>query len=299
MVTTGDNGPPTSHQLVSSTHRAFPRCSGVRARGCRAPENPCVPRASPRIHARERPMVGGRRPLPDLPALLRRCERRRHRGPRRHPRPPRPPARDRCLPGRGCDLAEPDLPEPARRLRLRHHRLHRRRSRVRDARRPRRADRRVPRPRPSPAHGPRPLPHLDRASVVRRVALIAGESEARLVSLGRPRPGRRAALELERDLRRLGLGVGPGDRAVLPPLVLPGTAGPELAQPGGGGGDRGGDALLARSWRRRLPRRRDPGRDQGRSAAGQSPVPTPGPDPRAHDRRRPGSAVEHEPARGP
>ena len=47
-----------------------------------------------------------------------------------------------------------------------------------------------------------------------------------------PGAGRRAALELERDLRRLGLGVGPGDRAVLPPLVLPGAAGPELAQPG-------------------------------------------------------------------
>ena len=61
--------------------------------------------ASREAYPMQRPMVGGRRPLPDLPAQLRRCERRRHRGPGRHPRPPRPPGRDRCLPGRRRHLA--------------------------------------------------------------------------------------------------------------------------------------------------------------------------------------------------
>ena len=70
-------------------------------------------------------LVADRRRLPDLPALVRRCERRRRRRSRGHPATPRPPR----LARRRRDLALAVLPVADGGLRVRRRRLHRRRSR--------------------------------------------------------------------------------------------------------------------------------------------------------------------------
>jgi hypothetical protein len=61
-----------------------------------------------------------------------------------------------------------------------------------------------------------------------------------------PAPGRRAAQQLDQRFRRLGLGVGRGHRPILLPRLPEGAAGPQLAQPGGAGGDARRAALLVR-----------------------------------------------------
>ena len=57
-------------------------------------------------------------------------------------------------------------------------------------------------------------------------------SQAGLVHLARSCAGRRSAQQLAQQLRRPRLDVGRGDRAVLLPRFVKGTAGSELAQPG-------------------------------------------------------------------
>ena len=69
-------------------------------------------------------------------------------------------------------------------------------------------------------------PHLDRAPVVPRAP--------RPLRLGRRR---RAAEQLARLVRRAGLDPRPGERALVPALLLPRAARPRLAQPGGPRGD--------------------------------------------------------------
>src|SRR5215218_5525404 len=83
-------------------------------------------------------LVARRRPLPDLPPLLRRRQRRWDRRPARHHGAPGPPrvARDRR------HLAQPELPFAERGLGLRRQRLQGRAPGPRHAGGPRRADRR-------------------------------------------------------------------------------------------------------------------------------------------------------------
>ncbi len=86
-------------------------------------------------------------------------------------------------------LAVAGLPLAAGRQRLRHQRLPGHRPAVRHPRRPRRADRRAARARHEAGHGPGRQPHLRRAPVVRRVAVAAGQPEARLVLVAPARDG--------------------------------------------------------------------------------------------------------------
>ena len=173
-------------------------------------------------------------------------------------RPPRPPAR----PGRRRGLAVPALPVAVPRLRLRHLRLHGGRARVRHARRlpalPGRGAR-AGDPRPD---RPRPQPHLGPAPVVPGLALVARPPDARLVRVARRRR-RRAAQRLGLGDGRQRLGARPGDRAALVPPVPARAARPQLAEPGGQGGDVRRRPLLARSGRRRLPAGRDRGDARG------------------------------------
>ena len=107
-------------------------------------------------------------------------------------------------------------------------------------------------------------PHLGPASLVRREPRVARQSEARLVHLARSAAGRRPAEQLAERIRRPGLDLRCGDRAVLLPRLSEGAAGPELAQPAGPGGHAGCAALLVRARRRRVPRGCDPPPDRGR-----------------------------------
>ena len=78
--------------------------------------------------------------------------------------------------------------------------------------------------------GLRAQPQLGPAPMVPREPRLARQSETRLVSLARSRAGRRAAEQLDQRLRRLGLGLGRGHRAVLLSRLSEGAAGPQLAQ---------------------------------------------------------------------
>ena len=126
--------------------------------------------------------------------------------------------------------------------------------------RPRRAARRPARARHAADHGPRRQPHLRRAPVVRRVALLQGQPQARLVLVAR------AAQQL--DLGVLGLGVGArrGDGRALPARVLAQAARPQLGEPGGPRGRLLDDELVAGPRGRRLPHGRHQHHLQGRPA---------------------------------
>src|SRR5205085_2083082 len=152
----------------------------------------------------------------------------------------------------------------AGRRRLRRERLPRRGSGLRNYGGPRPAAGGRARTRPPTAHGPGAVPHVDRAP------LVSGASG--LVHLARRRP---PAEQLGGGLRRLGLDARRAHGPVVPALLLPGAARPRLAQPRGGRGDAGRDALLAGPRGRRLSpgRTRSPGegRTAARRAAGDGP----------------------------
>jgi hypothetical protein len=75
-------------------------------------------------------------------------------------------------------------------------------------------------------------PHVGPSSLVRRVAALALEPEARLVCVARPGRERRAAQQLDGGLSIGDAGMDPrsGDRPVLPALLSPRAAGPRLGQ---------------------------------------------------------------------
>ena len=130
-------------------------------------------------------------------------------------RPTRPSPTTRCR----RRLAVADLPIAAPRQRLRHQRLLRDRPDVRDARRLRRAPRRGPPTRHQAGDGPRRQPHVRRPPLVRRVTVVAGQPQARLVlvapAASRPR-ARRAGCRADQlgvVLRRADVDARRGDRA--------------------------------------------------------------------------------------
>ncbi len=216
---------------------------------------PCIGRTTAPVRGR---LVAARGGLPDLPAVLRRLERRRCRRPGRDHRPPRPPrsGRPRC----GRHLAVADLPVARARPRLRRQRPRAGRPAVRDRGGLRPAGRRCPRA-GDPGH-PRPgdEPHQRRAPLVRVVARRADRPVRRLVSVGRPGRcrGRRhaaAAEQLGVVLRRAGLAVGAESRAVLLPHVPGRAARARLADAGGRGRPVRDGPRLAGARRRRLPAR--------------------------------------------
>ena len=88
--------------------------------------------------------------------------------------------------------------------------------------------------------------HTSSASLVPGVPLVAGQPEARLVLLARPRARRRAAQQLARHRRRRGLDVRRAPRASTTTTPSCRAAGPQLAQPGRARGDARRAALLAR-----------------------------------------------------
>ena len=172
-------------------------------------------------------------------------------------------------------LALAGLPVAAGRQRLRHQRLPGRRPALRQPRGPRPADGGSPRARHEAGHGPRGQPHLRRAPVVRRVAVVADEPQAGLVLVAQPpRPGTSPATPGAEPnnwgsfFSGSGVGARRGVGGVLPPPVLPQAARPELGEPGGPAGGLRDDALVARPRRRRLPDGRHQHDLQGHRAAG-------------------------------
>ena len=121
-----------------------------------------IGRSIPRLAGCRQPVVAAGRHLPGVRAQLRRLRRRRHRRPARRAVPPGVHRR----PGRRRHLAEPVLPVPPGRRRLRRVRLPRRRPRLRHPGRLRRPGRRRPPPRAAGDRRPRPQPHVERAPVV-------------------------------------------------------------------------------------------------------------------------------------
>ncbi len=202
-------------------------------------------------HARlERSSVVERRDhLPDLPALLCRQQRRRHRRSQRRTAPSRPLAEA----GHRRRLAVANLPLADAGCRLRHQRLLRCRPAVRLAGRHRSPDQRGARTGHAPAAGFRAQPHLGPTPLVPRVAQRTRQSQTRLVRLARP------AEQLARTAeRRRRLDLGRGHPAVLPAPVPAAATGPELAQPRSGRGDARRIAFLAGSRRGWLSHRRHP-----------------------------------------
>src|SRR5579862_2590281 len=197
--------------------------------------------------------------LPDLPAVLPGYHWRRHRRPRggRATARPYPGARHRR------DLALAGLPVADGRFRLRRGRLLRRRSAVRLPR----GFRSSARGRACAGHQADPRfraqPQLEPSSLVPGEPLVAPQSEARLVYLARSRARRRAAQQLDQRFRRLGVGMGRGNRSVLLSRLPEGAARPQLAPSPAAAGDDGCVALLARPRRRRVPDRRALASDQG------------------------------------
>ena len=103
--------------------------------------------------------------------------------------------------------------------------------------------------------------------MVRREPLVARQSEARLVHLARSGTRRRPAEQLDQRHGRPRMGVGRSNRPILPAHLPHGASRPQLAEPGGHGGNDRRDALLARPRRRRLPHRRAVAhRESGRAA---------------------------------
>ena len=204
-------------------------------------------------HPARPPLVAGRRCLPDLPPLVQRLERRRHRRSPRHHRPARPPA------GTGCRhrVAQPALRQPQRRQRLRRARLPRRDGRVRHHGRLRRDARRYAGPRHPPGDRPGCEPLERRTRVVRAEPIEPRQPVPRLLRLAR-RARRRAAEQLPVALQRVGLGARRTDRPVVPALLRGEAARPELGEPDGPHRGVRPDAVLARQGRRRVPDGRDP-----------------------------------------
>src|SRR5262245_31721493 len=197
------------HPDVPLPGRGRPRAALVAAPGSRHRCRAMKRRAYPALD-----VVGGRGRLPDLPAIVPGLGRRRDRRLARDRAAPRPPRLSR----RGRFLAFTHLPLTARRLRLRHLRLHRDRSGLRDDGRLRPTRAGGPRPRAEGAARPSALAHVDRAPVVPR--------PPRLVLVV---PRRRPAEQLESSVRRRGVEPRRGERPLVPAHVLRGAAGPRLA----------------------------------------------------------------------
>ena len=123
------------------------------------------------------------------------------------------------------------MPVAERRLGLRRLGLRRRASGPRDARGPRRADRRGgPARHPRPAR-PRPEPHERPAPVVPGRARRATRAP-RLLRLGRPGAGRLAAEQLAARFGGAGVDARRADRPVLPAQLPADAARPELVERG-------------------------------------------------------------------
>ncbi len=127
-----------------------------------------------------------------------------------------------------------------------------------------------PRARPQAHSRFRAQPHLRPASVVRRKPRLQGQPEAGLVRLARPEAGRLAAQQLGERIRRPGLDVRRGDRAVLLQRLSEGATGPQLAQSRRRARHGRCAALLVRARRRRLSGRRHPPSHRGRGGPRQS-----------------------------
>ena len=170
-------GAPTCCSRRSPGRGAGDRGSRA-ARGGRPPHDVMPRGGCAHTSARDdaaRAVVEDRRRLPDLPPQLRRLGRRRRRRPPGNsgaPGLPRLARRRRAVAVAGLSVA-------AGRRRLRHQRLPGHRPGVRDARRLRRAARGGPRARDAARHGPRRQPHLRRAPVVRRGAVVGPDSAKR------------------------------------------------------------------------------------------------------------------------
>ena len=185
--------------------------------------------------------------------VLRRQRRRLGRLPRPH-REARLPAVARHR----LHLAPAVLPEPAARRRLRHRRLLRHPSGLRDGRRLQALRRPGAPARAARDRRPGDEPHVERPSVVPGEPRRSRRAVRRLVRLGRRRHAlERGAHHLHRH-RAVELDVGPAARPVLLAPLLLAPAGPELRQPRGAGADAERPALLARHRPRRLPARRRP-----------------------------------------
>ena len=204
-------------------------------------------------------MVEGRRLLPGLRAQLHGLGRRRDRRPAGDPQPPGLPGAAR----RRCAVAQPHLPLPDGRQRLRHHRPPRRRPGVGRPRRRGRPDRGRARARHPGHRRSRAQPHLGPAPVVPRGAGVTDRQPGAgplPLPAGPGQRRRRAAQRLAQRVRRLGVdpraGGGRGPRRVVPAPVLPRPAGPELDEPRGMGGPGQDTAVLAGPRRRRVPHRR-------------------------------------------
>ena len=148
------------------------------------------------------------------------------------------------------------LPLALPRRRLRHQRLLQRAPRLREHRRPGG----VPGGRPPPRHPghrrPRHEPHQRRAPLVRRVALVAGQRQGRLVRLERRRPEVARRPRRVHRRRAVQLDVGRHAPAVLLAPLLPPPARPQLRQPRSRRHHDRPGALLARPRVRRVPARR-------------------------------------------
>ena len=210
-----------------------------------------------------RDVVARWRAVPDLPALVRGLRRGRDRGPARHPGAARPPRVAR----RRRDLAQPDDALAERRLGLRRRRLHRGAPGPRHARGPRGADRGRRRARDPRAARPGPEPHVGPPRVVRRRARRPRRRAPRLLRLGRPGGGRRAAEQLALELRRRGLDARRAQRPVLPAQLPADPARPQLVERRRPRRVRRDPAVLVRPRRGGLPDRRLPRDHQGPRAA--------------------------------
>ena len=237
-----------------------------------------APRRRPR--SADTRLVARCRRLPGLRPQLRRRERRRDRRPRRRPRAAPVPARPR---GRR-PLVQPVVPVAARRHRLRHRRLPRDRSGIRDARGGRAADRRGTRARHPHDRRHRPEPRLEPAPVVpaRRSRLGPGSPERERFWF---RPGTGADGELPPNGWQSIFGGsawtdGVDGRRVVPAPVRARAARPQLDASGRLARARRRPALLVRPRRRgRAHRlggaaRQGPGarRGAGQTPAGRAPV---------------------------
>jgi hypothetical protein len=202
-----------------------------------------------------------RRRLPNLPAVLLRFQRRRHRRPARHHRQ----ARLHPLARRRRDLDQPVLRLAVQRRRIRHPRPLPRRPALRHQRRRASPLRRGAQARAEGSLRLRHHLHLDRQPVVRRVRQRQPRTARQLLHLDRQRL-------VERARRGLGARLRPAQRQ-LPQQLLLERAGVELRlrnarsrqalatsdaasrRPRAARRDAEGDALLARYGRRRFPRR--------------------------------------------
>ena len=180
-------------------------------------------------------------------------------------------------PRRRRDLAVADLPVARPRRRLRRLRPHDDRPGVRDDGGLRAARAGGPPSWPQGHPRSRPESHEQPSSVVPGVTSQPRQPACQLVHLARPirsRPARPAAAteQLGLVLRRVGVGLGPGPRAVLPAHVPRPAARPQLARAGRAGGPVRHGPRLAGPRRRRLPPRRVQRAPQVRGARIESPA---------------------------